>query len=79
MGNPRSIGDLFFQYKTKGFAGLWTNAANFTYQVNITNFLDDRTINATKLDLDTVTGVQFYRRAYREAPRVVALTVRSDF
>jgi hypothetical protein len=79
MGNPRSIGDLFFQYKTKGFAGMSTNAANFTYQVNVTNFLDDRTINASKLDLDTVTGVQFYRRAFRESPRVVALTVRTDF
>ncbi len=79
MGNPRSIGDLFCQYKTKGFAGLWTNAAHFTYQLNVTNFLDDRTINATKLDLDTVTGVQFYRRAFRESPRVFALTVRTDF
>jgi hypothetical protein len=79
LGNPRSIGDLFVQYKTKGFAGLWTNAANFTYQLNVTNFLDDRTINATKLDLDTVTGVQFYRRAYRESPRVFALTVRTEF
>lgn len=78
-GNPRSIGDLFFQYKTRGLAGLWSNAAAVTYQLNVTNFLDDRTIIATKLDLDNVSGVQFYRRAYRESPRVVALTLRLDF
>lgn len=79
LGNPRSLGDLFFQYKTKGLAGLWTNTTSVTYQLNVTNFLDDRTINATKLDLDTVTGVQFYRRAYRENPRVVAFTLRTEF
>lgn len=78
-GNPRSLGDLFFQYKTKGLAGLWVNAASVTYQLNVTNFLDDRTIVASKLDLDTVTSVQFYRRAYRENPRVVAFTMRMEF
>jgi outer membrane receptor protein involved in Fe transport len=78
-GNPRSLGDLFFQYKTRGLAGMWVNATSVTYQLNVTNFLDDRTINATKLDLDTVTGVQFYRRAYRESPRVFAFTLRLEF
>jgi outer membrane receptor protein involved in Fe transport len=77
-GNPRSVGDLFLQYRTRGFAGRWTNTAAVTYQLNVTNVLDDRTINATKLDLDTVSGVQFYRRAFREAPRVFALTVRTE-
>lgn len=78
-GNPRSIGDLFLQYKTRGLAGRWANAAAVTYQLNVTNFLDDRTIIATKLDVDSASGVQFYRRAYRESPRVLALTVRMDF
>ena len=78
-GNPRSIGDLFLQYRTRGLAGLWSGAAAVTYQLNVTNFLDDRTIIATKLDLDNASGVQFYRRAYRESPRVVAFTVRMDF
>jgi iron complex outermembrane receptor protein len=79
MGNPRSLGDLFFQYKTKGLAGMWVDATSVTYQLNVTNFLDDRTIIATKLDLDTVTSTQFYRRAYRESPRVFAFTVRMEF
>ncbi len=78
-GNPRSVFDLLLQYKTKGIAGVWANAANVTYQLNVTNLLDDRTINATKLDLDNVSGVQFYRRAYRESPRVFAFTVRTEF
>lgn len=78
-GNPRSLGDLFLQYRTKGFAGLWTNATSVTYQLNVTNVLNDRTIVATKLDLDTVSGVKIYRRAYRESPRVAALTARAEF
>jgi iron complex outermembrane recepter protein len=78
-GNARSIGDLFFQYKTKGLAGMWTDATRVTYQLNINNFLDDRTINATKLDQDAVTGVIFPRRAFRESPRVFAFTLRVDF
>ncbi|MBI5692107.1 MAG: TonB-dependent receptor [Verrucomicrobia bacterium] len=78
-GNPRSLGDLFLQYRTKGLAGLWTEAARVTYQLNVTNVLDDRTINATKLDEDTVTGVVFYRRAFREDPRVFAFTLRMEY
>lgn len=78
-GNARSIGDLFFQYKTKGFAGRWMDATRVTYQLNITNFLDDRTIIATKLDVDSVTGVVFPRRGYRENPRVFAFTLRLEF
>jgi hypothetical protein len=78
-GNARSIGDLFFQYRTRGFAGRWMNATRVTYQLNITNFLDDRTITASKLDVDTVTGVVFPRRAFREPPRVFAFTLRMEF
>ena len=77
-GNARSIGDLFFQYKTKGIAGRWMNATRVTYQLNITNVLDDRTINASKLDVDSVSGVVFPRRAFRESPRVFAFTLRLE-
>ncbi len=79
LGNPRSVGDLFFQYRTKGLAGMWPEKATVTYQLNVTNFLNDRTINASKLDQDTVTGVIFARRAFRENPRVLAFTLRVDF
>jgi len=50
-----------------------------TYQLNITNVLDDRTINASKLDLDPVSKVVFPRRAFRENPRMLAFTLRLDF
>jgi outer membrane receptor for monomeric catechols len=78
-GNPRSVGDLFFQYRTRAAAGGWFNATHLTFQLNVTNFLDDRTINASKLDVDTATGTVFYRRAVRENPRVFAFTLRADF
>jgi iron complex outermembrane recepter protein len=78
-GNPRSVGDLFFQYKTKGLAGKWLNAMRVTYQLNITNVLNDRTINASKLDVDTVSGIVFPRRAFRERPRALAFTLRLEF
>lgn len=78
-GNPRSVGDLFLQYRTRGFAGLWGNAARVTYQLNVSNVLDDRTINASKLDADSVTGTVFYRRAFREDPRNAAFTLRLEF
>lgn len=78
-GNPRSVGDLFLQYKTKGLAGLWADNTRVTYQLNITNFLDDRTINETKLDVDTANGIVFPRRAFRESPRSIAFTLRVEF
>jgi iron complex outermembrane recepter protein len=78
-GNARSVGDLFFQYRTKGLLGRWMDATRVTYQLNVTNVLDDRTITASKLDVDTVTGVVFPRRAFRERPRVLAFTLRMEF
>lgn len=78
-GNPRSVGDLFIQYKARNLLGSFNGATNVTYQLNVTNLLDDRTINATKLDLDTVTGVVFYRRAFRENPRTLAFSLRTEF
>jgi len=78
-GNARSIGDLFLQYRTKGLAGYWKDSTQVTYQLNVTNFLDDRTINASKLDLDPVSKIVFPRRAFRENPRTVTFTLRLDF
>jgi hypothetical protein len=78
MGNYRSLFDLFLQYRTRGLVGLWENTARVTYQLNVTNVLDDRTINATKLDVDNVSGVVFVRRGFREDPRAFALSLRLD-
>ena len=78
-GNARSLGDLFFQYRTKGLAGIWPDKARVTYQLNITNVLDDRTITATKLDIDSVSNVVFVRRGFREDPRAFAFSLRTDF
>jgi outer membrane receptor for ferric coprogen and ferric-rhodotorulic acid len=79
IGNARSLGDLFFQYRTKGLAGIWPDKARVTYQLNITNVLDNRTITATKLDLDSVSNVVFVRRGFREDPRAFAFSLRTDF
>jgi hypothetical protein len=38
-----------------------------------------RTINASKLDVDTVSGVTFVRRGFREDPRTFAFTLRVEF
>jgi hypothetical protein len=57
---------------------MWKNSARVTYQLNITNVLDDRTIIATKLDVDSVSGVVFVRRGYREDPRAFAFSLRLD-
>lgn len=78
-GNPRSVGDLLLQYRTRGLAGLWVIATRVTYQLNVSNVLDDRTINASKLDEDSVTGTVLYRRAFREDPRNAAFTLRLEF
>ena len=47
-GNPTSLFDLFLQYRTKGFLGRWADRTGVTYQLNVTNLLDDRTINITR-------------------------------
>ena len=54
-------------------------STRITYQLNVTNVLDDRTINATKEDIDTISGVIFYRRAFRENPRRLAFSLRTEF
>ncbi len=78
-GNPRSLFDLFFQYRTKGVFGRWADRTSLTYQLNVVNLLDDQTINITKMLVDTATGAPYSRRAFREEPRTTAFTVRMDF
>ena len=78
-GNDRSLFDLLVQYKTKGFFGRWRDRTSFTYQVNMFNALDDRTITISKLLVDTATGATYARRAWREDPRSTTFTLRMDF
>jgi hypothetical protein len=78
-GNPRSLFDLFLQYRTKGVFGRWADRTSLTYQLNVTNLLDDQTITVTKKLVDTATGVPYVRRAFREEPRATTFTVRMDF
>jgi iron complex outermembrane recepter protein len=78
-GNDRSLFDLFLQYRTKGLFGRWKDRTTVTYQLNVTNVLDDHTITITKRLVDTVTGVPYIRRAFREEPRTSTLTLRMDF
>ena len=78
-GNDRSLFDLFLQYRTKGLLGRQFGGATFTYQLNVINVLNDQTITVTKRLVDTVTGVPYVRRAFREEPRTTTLTLRMDF
>lgn len=78
-GNHRSLFDLLLQYRTKGLFGRVLDRTSVTYQLNMTNVLDDQTITITKRLVDTATGVPYVRRAFREEPRTTTFTVRLDF
>ena len=78
-GNDRSLFDLFLQYRTKGLFGRGFDRTTFTYQLNMSNVLDDQTITITKRLVDTATGVSYIRRGFREEPRTTTLTLRVDF
>ena len=78
-GNARSLFDLFLQYRTRKFLGREVGGATFTWQLNMTNVLNDQTITVTKRLVDTATGVPYVRRAFREEPRTSTLTLRVDF
>ena len=78
LGNPRSMGDLFVHYKTKGL-GPFFPTARTTYQLNITNVFDDRTIVSTTMGVDAITKKSFFRRSFREDPRIAAFSLRLDF
>lgn len=76
-GNPRSVGDFMLQYRTKGIWGL-VRRARATYQLNIANVLDDRTIVVTNLGTDDLTGAVYMRRGFREEPRSISFSVRTE-
>jgi hypothetical protein len=67
------------QHRAKGVFGFASNKVNTTYQVNIANVLDDRTIFITKLTTDTVTGARYIQRGFREDPRNTTFTLRVAF
>ena len=66
-------------YATKGFFGRMSDKLRVTYQLNITNLLDDRTINKIKIGTDSVTNVPYLRLATREDPRNTTFTLRVAF
>jgi outer membrane receptor for ferric coprogen and ferric-rhodotorulic acid len=79
MGNARSLFDGMLAYRTKGFLGRYGDRLGVTYQLNVTNLLDDRTINILKINTDTVTGRPYIVQMIREEPRNATLTVRFAF
>jgi hypothetical protein len=78
-GNDRSLFDVMIQYRTKGLLGYRPEKTTVTYQLNVTNLLDDDSLYITGMAADTVTGEHFVRRAFREEPRNLSLTLRLDF
>lgn len=78
-GNPKSLFDAMLSYRTRGLFGRYREKLSVTYQLNVTNLLDDQTIFIAKTVVDTVTGERYHSRAWREDPRVATLTMRFDF
>ena len=79
FGNARSLFDGMLSYRTKGLFGRFGDKVGVTYQLNVTNLLDDRTINILKVATDNVTNIPYVSLAMREDPRVTTLTVRLAF
>ncbi len=77
-GNPRSLGDFMLQYRTKGLFGTFRSRVKATYQLNVSNLLDDRTIFVTNRGTDDLTGAPYVRRGFREEPRSLSFTVRTE-
>lgn len=78
-GNPRSLFDGMLSYTTRGFFGSSTDRLRVTYQFNVTNLLDNRTINWITIGNDSVTNAPYPRLAVREDPRCSVLTMRMAF
>jgi hypothetical protein len=78
-GNPKSLFDFMASYRTRGFFGFSKEKLSVTYQLNILNLLDDRTIFIAKIVNDTATGAKYTARAWREEPRMSTLTMRFAF
>jgi outer membrane receptor for ferric coprogen and ferric-rhodotorulic acid len=79
FGNDRLLFDAMIQYRTRGLFGLFAAKTAVSYQLNLENILDDRTIYITKAALDDITLTRYIRRGFREDPRNFSLTVRLDF
>ena len=60
-------------YRTKGFLGRYTERLGVTYQLNVVNLLDDRTIFKMKVNSDTATQQPYLVQASREEPRNTTL------
>jgi hypothetical protein len=78
-GNARSLFDGMAAYSTKGFFGRFGEKLRVTYQINVTNLLDDRTINRISVGTDTLTNAPYLRLAAREDPRNTTFTMRVAF
>jgi outer membrane receptor for monomeric catechols len=78
-GNDRLLFDAMIQYRTRGLFGLFAAKTAVSYQLNLENILDVRTIYITKAALDDITRTRYIRRGFREDPRNFSLTVRLDF
>jgi hypothetical protein len=79
FGNPKSVFDAMAAYRTRGFFGLYKERLGVTYQLNVVNLLDDRTIFISKTQTDTITGQPYTVRAMREDPRYTTLSMRLSF
>ncbi len=78
-GNDRLLFDGMLQYRTRGFFGRFGADSTVTWQLNVENLLNDRTIYISKAALDDITRTRYVRRGFREDPRTIALTMRMDF
>jgi outer membrane receptor for monomeric catechols len=78
-GNASSTFDLMTSYRTKGFLGRWGERLDVTYQINVTNLLDDRTIFIARTGADATTGQPYVVAAMRQPPRMATFTMRFAF
>jgi iron complex outermembrane recepter protein len=78
-GNATSLFDLMLSYRTKGIFGRWGERLGVTYQLNVTNLFDDRTIFIAKTATDQVTNQPYTVAAMRQPPRMATLTMRFAF
>lgn len=78
-GNATSLFDLMLAYRTKGFFGRWGERIGVTYQLNVSNLLDDRTIFIAKTAADAATNRPYPVAATRQAPRMTTFTARFAF
>jgi outer membrane receptor for ferric coprogen and ferric-rhodotorulic acid len=78
-GNAKSLFDAMVAYSTRGLLGWNKEKLAVTYQLNVVNLFDDRTIFISKTQTDTITRRPYTVRAMREDPRYSSLTMRFSF